>query len=46
MTKGCTSVDTDGGIVFDVQVDVFLNTESEVASITEIALLQFVLLDL
>lgn len=40
-----TSVDTDGRIVFDVQVDVFLNTKSKVTSLAEVALLQLVFLD-
>jgi len=37
--KGYTSVDTNVGIVFDVQVDVFLNTEAKVTSIRKVALL-------
>ena len=41
-----TSVDTDAGIVFDVQVNVFLNTESKISSITKIASFQLVFLDL
>jgi len=43
---GFTSVDTDAGIVFDVQVNVFLNPESKISSITEIGSLQLVFLDL
>ena len=41
-----TSVDTDARIVFDVQVNVFLNTESKISSITEIAPFQLIFLDL
>ena len=37
---------TDRWIVFDAQIDVFLNTEAESASLGEVALLQLVLLDL
>lgn len=34
-----TSVDTDTRIIFDIQIDMFLNTESEISSLTEIAFL-------
>jgi hypothetical protein len=40
-----TSVNSNRGIVFNVQVNVFLNTESEISSLTEVALLQLVFLD-
>jgi hypothetical protein len=40
------AVNTDRRIVLDTQVDVFADTEAEVASLREIALTQFVLLDL
>ena len=44
--RGALGQLTDGWIVFDAQIDVFLNTEAESASLGEVALLQFVLLDL
>lgn len=40
------SVDTDTRVILDSQIDVFANTEAEVASLREISLLQFVFLDL
>ena len=40
------SVDTDRRIVLDTKVDVFRNTESEVAGLAEVLLAQFVFLDL
>jgi len=40
------TVNTDGGIVLDTQIDVLLDTETEVAGLGEVGLLQLVLLDL
>ena len=40
------TVDTDGGVVFDTQIDVFLDTETEVAVQTEVFATQLVLTDL
>jgi len=40
------TVNTDGGIVLDTQIDVLLDTEAEVAGLGEVGLLQLVLLDL
>ena len=40
------AVDTDGGVVLDTQVDVLADTEAEVAGFREVALAEFVLLDL
>ena len=40
------AVDTNGGVVLDAQVDVLADTETEVASLGEVALAQLVLLDL
>jgi hypothetical protein len=40
------SVDTDGRVVLDTEIDVFADTESEVAGLAEVALAQLVLLDL
>ena len=40
------TVNTDGGVVLDTQIDVLLDTEAEVSSLGEVALLQLVLLDL
>ena len=37
---------TDAWIVFDAQIDMFLNTETEGTSLGEVALLEFVFLDL
>ena len=33
---------TGGGVVFDAQVDMFLNTEAEVSSVWEIFLFKFI----
>jgi hypothetical protein len=40
------TVDTDGGIVLDTKIDVFLDTETEVAGSREVASQKFVLLNL
>lgn len=40
------AVDTNGGVVLDTEIDVFADTEAEVASFGEVALAQLVLLDL
>jgi hypothetical protein len=40
------SVDTNRGVVLDSQINVFANTESEIASLAEVALPQLVFLDL
>lgn len=40
------AVDTDGGVVLDTKIDVLADTEAEVASLGEVALAEFVLLDL
>lgn len=40
------AVDTDSRVVLDAQVDVFADTEAEVAGLAEVALPQLVLLDL
>lgn len=40
------TVDTDGGVVLDTKIDVLADTEAEVASLAEVALAEFVLLDL
>lgn len=40
------TVDTDGGIVFDTQINVFLNTESKVAVFGEVLATQLVFTDL
>lgn len=40
------SVNTDGRVVFDAQVDVFGDAEAEVARLAEVLLSQFVFLDL
>jgi len=40
------TVDTSAGVVFDTQIDVLLETESETALLTEVSFLQLVLLDL
>jgi hypothetical protein len=40
------SVDTNGWIVLDTEINVFADTEAEVASLGEVALSQFVFLDL
>ena len=38
------TIDTDGRIVFQSKIDVFLNTESEVAGVGEVLTVQFVFL--
>jgi hypothetical protein len=40
------TVDTDGRIVLDTKIDVFLDTETEVTSLREVASQEFVFLDL
>lgn len=40
------AVDTNTGVVLDTQIDVLGDTEAEVAGLGEVALLEFVLLDL
>lgn len=40
------TVNTDAGVVFDSQIDMFLNTEAESATSGKVALFQFVFLDL
>ena len=40
------AVDTDGWVVLDAQIDVLRDTEAEVASLGEVALAEFVFLDL
>ena len=40
------AVDTDGGVVLDTKIDVFADTEAEVAGLREVALAELVLLDL
>lgn len=40
------AVDTDGGVVLDTKIDVLADTEAKVASLGEVALAEFVLLDL
>jgi hypothetical protein len=40
------SVDTNRGVVLDTEIDVFADTEAEVASLREVALSEFVFLDL
>ena len=40
------TVDTDGGVVFDTQINVFLDTETEVAVLTEVFTTQLVFTDL
>jgi hypothetical protein len=40
------AVDTNGRVVLDAKIDVFADTEAEVASLGEVALAQLVLLDL
>ena len=40
------TVDTDGRVVLDTKIDVLADTETEVASLGEVALAEFVLLDL
>ena len=42
---GDTSVDTNSRIILDVQVDVFLDTESKVTSLAKVSFLQLVLFD-
>jgi hypothetical protein len=40
------SVNTNRGVVLDTEIDVFADTEAEVASLREVALSEFVFLDL
>ena len=40
------TVDTNSGVVLDAKIDVFADTEAEVASLAEVALAELVLLDL
>ena len=40
------SVDTNRGVVLDTEIDVFADTEAKVASLREVALSEFVFLDL
>lgn len=40
------TVDTDRGVVLDTEIDVLVDTEAKVAGLAEVALAQFVLLDL
>ena len=40
------SVDTNRRVVLDTKIDVFADTEAEVASLREVALSEFVFLDL
>lgn len=40
------AVDTDGGVVLDTEIDVLGDTETEVASLGEVALAELILLDL
>jgi hypothetical protein len=40
------AVDTDRRIVLDTEIDVFANTETEVASLREVALAELIFLDL
>jgi hypothetical protein len=40
------TIDTNGGVVLDTQVDVLLDTETKVAHVGEVALLKLVLLNL
>lgn len=40
-----TSVDSNGRIILDIQINMFLNSESEIPSLAEIALLQFIFFD-
>lgn len=40
------TIDTDGRVVLDAEIDVLADTEAEVASLGEVALAQLVLLDL
>lgn len=40
------TVDTNGGIVLDAEIDVLVDTEAEVTSLAEIALAELVFLDL
>lgn len=40
------SVDTDRGVVLDTEIDVFADTETEVTGLREVALAEFVFLDL
>lgn len=46
MAKKVHIVDTDGRVVFDAQIDVFLDTESKVGVLTEVFVAQFVFTDL
>ena len=40
------TVNTDGGVVLDTKIDMLADTETEVASLREVALAELVLLDL
>ena len=40
------TVDTNGGVVLDTEIDVLLDTEAKVATVREVLGVQFVLLDL
>ena len=40
-----TSIDSNSGIIFDIQIDMFLNTEPEISRVTEIGLLQLIFFD-
>lgn len=40
------AVDTDRGVVLDTEIDVLVDTEAKVAGLAEVALAEFVLLDL
>ena len=40
------TINTDGGVVFDTQIDVFLDTETEVAVLGEVFTTQLVFTDL
>ena len=46
MARGVLCQLTDAWIVFDAQIDMFLNTEAKGTSLGEVALLEFVFLDL
>lgn len=40
------SINTDGRVVLDSQINVFLNTKSKVSSFGKVAILEFVFFDL
>ncbi len=45
--KQCArTVDANGGVVLDSEINVLLNTETEVASVAEVVAVELVLLDL